>query len=45
MDIFLLFVMVMIPLSWIYVKQIDYMKHNYPDYKGEDLFDEKHVKN
>lgn len=41
MDMFLFFVMVMIPLSLIYVKQIDYMKDNYPDYKGEDLFDEK----
>ena len=27
-------------LSWRWVKGIDYMKENHPDYKGEDLFDE-----
>ena len=25
---------------WRWVKGIDYMKENHPDYKGEDLFDE-----
>lgn len=25
---------------WKWVKGIDYMKENHPDYKGEDLFDE-----
>jgi hypothetical protein len=25
-------------LSWAWVKGIDYMKENHPDYKGEDLF-------
>ena len=27
-----------ISLSW--VRGVDYMKENHPDYKGEDLFDE-----
>lgn len=27
-------------IAWIWVKGIDYMDKNYPDYKGEDLFDE-----
>jgi len=27
-------------LSWSWVKGINYMKENHPDYKGEDLFDE-----
>lgn len=27
-------------IAWRLVKGIDYMKENYPDYKGEDLFDE-----
>ena len=26
--------------SYILVRGIDYMKENYPDYKGEDLFGE-----
>jgi hypothetical protein len=24
-----------------YIRGIDYMKENHPDYKGEDLFDEE----
>jgi hypothetical protein len=27
-------------ISVIWVKGIDYMQENYPDYEGEDLFDE-----
>jgi hypothetical protein len=27
-------------LSWRWVRGIDYMMENHPDYKGEDLFDE-----
>jgi len=27
-------------VSWRWVKGIDYMIKNHPDYKGEDLFDE-----
>jgi hypothetical protein len=29
-----------ISLSYNYVRGIDYMTTNHPDYKGEDLFDE-----
>ena len=29
-----------IVISLIWVKGIDYMQKNHPDYKGEDLFDE-----
>ena len=27
-------------ISILWVRGIDYMKENHPDYKGEDLFDE-----
>lgn len=27
-------------IAWRMVKGLDYMQKNYPDYKGEDLFDE-----
>lgn len=27
-------------LSYVWVKAIDHAKENYPDYKGEDLFDD-----
>lgn len=27
-------------IAWRWVKGIDYMHKNHPDYKGEDLFDE-----
>ena len=30
---------VIVAISW--VRGIDYMKENHPDYKGEDLFDEE----
>jgi hypothetical protein len=36
-------------VSFFWVRGIDHMKENYPDYKGEDLFgefdeeDEKHI--
>jgi hypothetical protein len=26
-------------LSWVWVRGIDYMKENHPDYKGEDFLD------
>jgi hypothetical protein len=29
----------LILLSWAWVKGIDYMKENHPDYKGEDFLD------
>ena len=28
-------------LAWAWVRGIDNMKDNHPDYKGEDLFDER----
>ena len=31
-------------LVWNWVKGIDYMQENHPDYKGEDLFDEENKK-
>ena len=31
-------------LAWNWVKGIDYMQENHPDYKGEDLFDEEDKK-
>jgi hypothetical protein len=34
----------MIPLAFFWVNRIDYMKNNHPDYKGEDLFDDKEDK-
>jgi hypothetical protein len=27
-------------IAWRMLKGLDYMQKNYPDYKGEDLFDE-----
>jgi hypothetical protein len=30
--------LILVPVSYAWVKNIDYMKDNYPDYKGEDLF-------
>ena len=44
MNMFLLFTIMLIPISWIWVRRIDYMKDNYPGYKGEDLFDEDNEK-
>lgn len=32
--------LLLIYISGKWVKAIDYMHKNYPDYKGEDLFDE-----
>jgi len=26
-------------LAWLWAGGIDYMKHNHPDYKGEDFLD------
>ena len=37
LSIFTVLTLIMVPISWIYVRQIDFMKTNYPDYKGEDL--------
>ena len=32
--------LVTIPIVWSWVKGIDYMHKNHPDYKGNDLFGE-----
>ena len=29
-------------ISWRWVRGIDYMMKNHPDYRGEDLFDDLH---
>lgn len=34
----MLLIVVLLAIGW--VRGIDYMKENHPDYKGEDLFDE-----
>lgn len=31
---------ILTPISILWVRGIDYMQTNHPDYKGEDLFDE-----
>ena len=33
-------IMLLLWIAWKWVRGIDYMKENYPDYKGEDLFGE-----
>ncbi len=38
--VYLLMVIVVGIISYLWVRGIDYMKENYPDYKGEDLFGE-----
>lgn len=39
MFVVILFVVLAVGLlSWSWVRGIDYMKENHPDYKGEDLF-------
>lgn len=34
---FLIFFLIMLPISYLWVRGIDYMKKNHPDYKGEDF--------
>jgi len=36
--VFLLMFAVVSFISYLWVRGIDYMKENHPDYKGEDLF-------
>ena len=36
--VYLLMVIVVGIISYLWVRGIDYMKENHPDYKGEDLF-------
>ena len=35
---FILFTLLFTPICFLWVKGIDYMKENHPDYKGKDLF-------
>ena len=35
---------IVIPMAIVWVKGIDYMHKNHPDYKGEDLFGEEEKK-
>ena len=37
---FILISIVLIPLSYLWVRSFERMAKDYPDYKGEDLFDE-----
>ena len=37
LSIFTVLSIIMVPISWIYVRKIDFMKTNYPDYEGKDL--------
>ena len=45
--VFLLMFVVVAIISYFWVKGIDYMKENHPDYKGEDFLnwdeDDKHT--
>jgi hypothetical protein len=34
----LITIIIVTPISWLWVKGIDNMKKNHPDYKGNDLF-------
>ena len=36
--VYLLMFAVVALISYLWVRGIDYMKENHPDYKGEDLF-------
>jgi hypothetical protein len=33
-------ILILTPICYLWVRGIDYMHKNYPDYKGEDLFGE-----
>mgnify|MGYP000947656973 CR=1 FL=1 len=39
--VYLLMAIVVIVISYLWVRGIDYMTRNHPDYKGHDLFDEE----
>jgi hypothetical protein len=38
--VYLLMFAVVAVISYLWVRGIDYMKENHPDYKGDDLFGE-----
>jgi hypothetical protein len=33
--------LVLVPICWLWIKGLDDMQKNHPDYKGNDLFGEK----
>ena len=35
--LFIIYALLLVPLVYLWVKGIDHMKDNYPDYKGEDF--------
>lgn len=35
--LFLVILIVVAPISYLWVRGIDYMRENHPDYKGEDF--------
>jgi len=35
--LFLFGVVILAPITWWWIKGMDYMEQNHPDYKGEDL--------
>jgi hypothetical protein len=39
--VFSIIMAILFPLSYFWVRGIDYMNKNHPDYKGDDLFDEE----
>jgi hypothetical protein len=39
-SIILIILIIIVPLSVLWVRGIDYMSNNHPDYKGNDLFGE-----
>ena len=38
--VILIILIIFIPLTLLWVKGIDFMNENHPDYKGDDLFGE-----
>jgi hypothetical protein len=45
--VIIIMVIALFPISILWVRGINHMKENYPNYRGEDLFDEdnkNHVK-
>jgi hypothetical protein len=45
MEIFFILFLITTIISILWVRGIDYMKKNYPNYKGHDLFDDEYNKN
>jgi hypothetical protein len=41
--IFLVIIISLAPIAYLWVRGIDYMHKNHPDYKGDDLFGESEI--